>query len=1076
VEALIHSLITSQKATKMGTTQCIWRKMNKYFLPQNIVTFFTIFMLPYASMLAEEAQERQLFTSSKALTLASKAELEAAKGKPENVKKAVEIYESIIGDISLKRLPLEVQLPIFFKLCACYSELALFDKEEALLSGLLQDSRLEPYFVDIRVVQAFSFIKQKKLAQAEEILKSERKKELQNLSQKERDALATLVDALCVEYEQILKSADKLFSQKNYQEAKKLYHVLLEAAKENYYPKSKSREQKRELTTKLRYAIALCSLHLADYPSICQVIKVPQPYAYPKSLEELSAKSLFLVGFAEIECGHFANGYLHLSRLLSPEFAACPSIPEEAPILASYACLKTQRLQEAERELESFYLHSKNHKLVSRAHLIEAEIAISLGHMQKAEALLAKEEQNRPETLYQKALFEEARGNFTQASLYAEKALHATQNDPRKKDLALNSAHLLLHLYEELALRSLQKQSLYLEKAEELLVPFLANTELPSYFRERCVLAQAEHYARRITQFGCKDHQKILQLFDQEAKSLSEDTLFTLELIFAKLEPTLDAKRAYLSRLLEEDKIGYTSFQEALFFAALLEFEEARIKMDTGSFEKAMALLEKAKLHGVEKIKIAHTLLKAGHEHNTAHTKALELLNNLKNEAGSEAEATLLLVEAHHKKEPTLAQAIGYEFLQRSPLCRQSFSIMYFLGEIHLAKGEMKTAFDLFLKCLDASCEFATRPNVFYRLAELYDTTFKNEEQARSMRKQLFTQYPHLKLAEDAAFRLFAEKDYQLATASAISHLQEITTLYPNSPYSIAAHFYIGNFFKQEGVKNPESKTTQNTTFLQNAALRYQACDRLFEKLFSSNRIPHSLLERCHEIQIESLLAQSDLAFSNHESCGKEALEKVRELTAPYAERPDLHSLSPHEARLLKAYQEANLLLAKAYEAENNEREARKQLEFCVQWHTLHNKTSKYLAKALLELAKKEQKMNHFEEAIALFSQAEEVDEKLKTENQKELLRELLLEIKIAKSECLIEMEKLDEAMTLASEVINSDTASSLRIKAMLLRADIYELQHRKDLAIKQLEAASQKNSPWAATAKQKLKDLYGNE
>ena len=69
---------------------------------------------------------------------------------------------------------------------------------------------------------------------------------------------------------------------------------------------------------------------------------------------------------------------------------------------------------------------------------------------------------------------------------------------------------------------------------------------------------------------------------------------------------------------------------------------------------------------------------------------------------------------------------------------------------------------------------------------------------------------------------------------------------------------------------------------------------------------------------------------------------------------------------------------------------------------------------------------------------------------------------------------ELDEAMILLSKVINDDTISSLRLKAMFIRAEIYEQQGRQELAIKQLEATSKKGGEWALKAKEKLVCDYG--
>ena len=56
-------------------------------------------------------------------------------------------------------------------------------------------------------------------------------------------------------------------------------------------------------------------------------------------------------------------------------------------------------------------------------------------------------------------------------------------------------------------------------------------------------------------------------------------------------------------------------------------------------------------------------------------------------------------------------------------------------------------------------------------------------------------------------------------------------------------------------------------------------------------------------------------------------------------------------------------------------------------------------------------------------------------------------------------------------QAINDDSISSLRVKAMYQRAEIYIQQGRYDLARKQLEATAKKGGEWALKAKQRLID-----
>ena len=64
--------------------------------------------------------------------------------------------------------------------------------------------------------------------------------------------------------------------------------------------------------------------------------------------------------------------------------------------------------------------------------------------------------------------------------------------------------------------------------------------------------------------------------------------------------------------------------------------------------------------------------------------------------------------------------------------------------------------------------------------------------------------------------------------------------------------------------------------------------------------------------------------------------------------------------------------------------------------------------------------------------------------------------------------------MLILSRIINYDAVSSLRLKAMFLRAEIYEHQGRLELARQQLRAVAKKGGEWASKAQSKL-DLFRN-
>lgn len=123
--------------------------------------------------------------------------------------------------------------------------------------------------------------------------------------------------------------------------------------------------------------------------------------------------------------------------------------------------------------------------------------------------------------------------------------------------------------------------------------------------------------------------------------------------------------------------------------------------------------------------------------------------------------------------------------------------------------------------------------------------------------------------------------------------------------------------------------------------------------------------------------------------------------------------------------------------------------------------------KAILCLSKKLRETLLFQQAYDLLQTCDET-------SFIEPHYELALEFAMEKSLCLKSLGEIKKAMARLAWIINRPYPSSLRIKAMILRADIYREQHRIDLAIRQLESVATKGGEWKAVAERKLQELYG--
>lgn len=133
---------------------------------------------------------------------------------------------------------------------------------------------------------------------------------------------------------------------------------------------------------------------------------------------------------------------------------------------------------------------------------------------------------------------------------------------------------------------------------------------------------------------------------------------------------------------------------------------------------------------------------------------------------------------------------------------------------------------------------------------------------------------------------------------------------------------------------------------------------------------------------------------------------------------------------------------------------------------TLTDLPSKAAVRSLLYLSKTLREAMRAAEALQILAP---LKEKQMTDDY-----ELALEIAMEKSLCFRDIHKPEKAMALLAWVINGPYVSSLRIKAMILRADLYLLLHRRDLAIRQLISVVAKGGEWGAVAERKLRELYG--
>lgn len=304
----------------------------------------------------------------------------------------------------------------------------------------------------------------------------------------------------------------------------------------------------------------------------------------------------------------------------------------------------------------------------------------------------------------------------------------------------------------------------------------------------------------------------------------------------------------------------------------------------------------------------------------------------------------------------------------------------------------------------------------------------------------LYEKFPLHPLASEAYFKYYTLQDYLLGSRQAIKHLHEFKIKFPNAPLLIYAYYLEGLDYLHDR-RSLEGKwlCRQNLTAAIDA---FQMVETLYNQQEEYSFLRYqAILER----------AKANLKIANAAKPAKKAiyLDYAKSVFQSLIEE-----LNQNDHPLLE---ETLYHYALALDGQDKLKALNTLLDYEKKKGLTHGY---YLASALYHKAQ-------LTSDIALF------DQSLIAASPSYLGNEEVLNIKIAKAEHYLERGDLDSAMLQLSEVVNANTASSSRLKAMFLRAKIYNEQGRKNLAQKQLEFIALKGGNWAVKAKEQLENLY---
>ncbi len=345
----------------------------------------------------------------------------------------------------------------------------------------------------------------------------------------------------------------------------------------------------------------------------------------------------------------------------------------------------------------------------------------------------------------------------------------------------------------------------------------------------------------------------------------------------------------------------------------------------------------------------------------------------------------------------------------------------------------------------------------------------KDEQSRQCYLKQVYERYPQSPYAPMAYFNYYSYRDYMHGSRKAIKHLQAMVSLFPNHPWIVQAYYLIGLYNKKDHF-SLEGKIQHHRHWV--AAIdAFQQAESLFDLFYAKNLF--SSLDLSHFIHVRYRAnlerAQANLSIANESQGSKQQIylsyaeEVFKQIVEDYYHP---HSLLK-EANDLSILEESELGLVQIVLKKREFNLANQILDrLLALYQQLNIKQGYFLSRVWYEKGCIAQQQQEFEQAIPYFLEAELTAKGLSIDQK--------LDLWIQKSLCYKELRQFDEAMRILSNVVNDEAISGLRLKAMYLRASVYEAQERPELAIKQLEATAKKGGEWGKKAQRKLEEEYG--
>jgi len=948
---------------------------------------------------------------------------------------AKEMYEKLLKKID-PRSPNKYQIDwhtyIDATMCLAevFEELGESEEGEKVINALLERSpphdflpKIELFFARFRAEGGASYAQMKKIAVNLPVEK---------WRSEERSFLKGLELGMNSHYEALNQKAKRFFVSGYYQKAAALYEEVAKGIELEHYPNGSPL-----LLKKMHYRLAECHYYQANYDKTLSLLK--------EGDEKIDREMLYLAALCYREKHAYEKALNCFEKYTSSADRADLDHYDHALFEIGLFYYKARNFARARRYFEILsHLEQKKGKPAIVGALYLARLNLKDRKPREVERRLAPlsrglalDDPLKYEAFYLRGMAAYQSQEYAGAVDFFERSL------PSRRDLGSWTSQAYFHLGQSFvklgddSLKGKQVRLGFFDKAGVIFKKLLLTSEF-----EPAALALGRLYLLR------NEHSHVDPLLTPLYTSLSHEGQLEALLLRAQAAPTYETREFLYAQATANTFQKENGYAQGWYYRGLNHFEKALQNSErtfddaTVAFEHAFRLFEKRdRQHAAHILKLE---AKANFYRNSP-ISSLALLEKLLTEFSEtfeEREETLYLRGLVASRLTDLSYfPVAEESLNQVvasyPKGEYADDALHVLGTLYYNQENYALAKEKFLQLAE---DYPTSPYAgegWFWAAEAGEQLGENVQQLRQM---AYEKYPNSEHAAEAYFRQFSYTDYVKGGADAIAHLEAFTLDFPCSPLVIVTDYLLGR-----NQSDPEAAKEIYTRAL--------AAFRLCSEREKVPDISYLYFRYQTMYELASLHIDQD-AFDA-------GIELLQTIIQDFGE--EAHPLKQKTSYPL-IFEESEFALAKAYLKQGKAYLAQEVFSsMLAHYEKAGIQEGAYLSHVWREQGKLAIACEDYDTALCCLEMAEEC-------GKGHLNHDERLSLWILQSDGFRLRGEFDIAMRMLSKVINADVASPLRLDAMYLRAEIYELQGRPELAMRQLEAAAKKGEP---RSQQKLRIEY---